>query len=487
MRFTLKSLAPALLAPALLAFAASATLAASASDAPPAAGPGKPNIVYIIADDLGYADVGFHGSNIKTPSIDDLAAGGARLEQFYAQPMCTPTRAALMTGRYPLRYGLQSFVILPEQTYGIPADETLMPQILKEAGYDTAIIGKWHLGHADKALFPNARGFDYQYGPLIGEIDYNSHTVHGTLDWYRDGKKLHEKGYSTTLIGQDAVRYIDSRKSDKPFFLYLAFNAPHTPYQAPAAYLDRYKDISDPNRRAYAAMVSAMDDQIGDVMKALEAKGLRDNTLVFFQSDNGGVRDAMFAGEIQQKGDLPASNAPYRDGKGSLYEGGTHVVALANWPGHIEAEKVDGMMHVVDMLPTIAAKVGASTAGTKPLDGMNVWDTIAKNAPSPRNEIVYNIEMFRGAVREGDMKLIWQTPLPQHVELYDIAKDPSEKTNLATEQPATVEKLQARIQELAGQMAKSQFMQATMKAYLGRDHADPAFPNEPGFFDQVPD
>jgi arylsulfatase A-like enzyme len=145
------------------------------------------------------------------------------------------------------------------------------------------------------------------------------------------------------------------------------------------------------------------------------------------------------------------------------------------------------MMHVVDMLPTIAATVGASTNGTKPLDGMNVWDTIAKNAPSPRNEIVYNVEMFRGGVREGDMKLVWQTPLPQSIELFDIAKDPGETKNLAAEQPATVEKLQARIQQLAGEMAKSQFMQATMKAYLGREHGTPMFPNEPGFFDQVPD
>ncbi|HWJ75559.1 MAG TPA: arylsulfatase [Kaistia sp.] len=464
---------------AALALAATATTGLAAET--------KPNIVYIVADDLGYADVGFHGSNIRTPSIDDLAAGGARLEQFYAQPMCTPTRAALMTGRYPLRYGLQSFVILPEQTYGIPADETLMPQLLKRAGYDTAIIGKWHLGHADKALFPDARGFDYQYGPLIGEIDYNTHKVHGALDWYRDGKPLHEEGYSTTLIGEDAVRYIDSRSADKPFFLYLAFNAPHTPFQAPSAYLDRYKDIADPNRRAYAAMISAMDDQIGDVLAALDKKGLRDNTLVFFQSDNGGVRDAMFAGEIATNGDLPASNAPWRDGKGSLYEGGTHVVALANWPGHIQPEKVDGMMHVVDMLPTILGRAGGSTTGTKPLDGMDVWNTIATNAPSPRNEIVYNVEMFRGAVREGDMKLIWQTPLPQRLELYDLAKDPSEKTNLAAERPADVASLQKRIQELAGEMAKSQFMQATMKAYLGREHPDPAFPNEPGFFDQVAD
>ncbi|MBN8999952.1 MAG: arylsulfatase, partial [Rhizobiales bacterium] len=367
-----------------------------------------PNIVYIVADDLGFADVGYHGSDIRTPSIDALAKGGARLESFYAQPMCTPTRAALMTGRYPLRYGLQSFVIIPEQTFGLPTDEKLLPQILKEAGYETAIIGKWHLGHADRAFWPRSRGFDYQYGMLIGEIDYYKHDVHGTLDWFRNDKLLHEKGYSTTLLGDDAVRYIDGRSPDKPFFLYLAFNAAHTPFQAPQEYVDRFKDIADPNRRIYAAMVTAMDDQIGRVVEALDRKGMRDDTIIVFQSDNGGTRDAMFAGQIETKGDLPASNGPYRDGKGSLYEGGTRVVAFANWPGHIQPGEVDGMIHVVDMLPTLAGQAGASTAGTKPLDGMDVWKTISDGAPSPRSENVYNVEMFRGAVREGDMKLIWQ-------------------------------------------------------------------------------
>jgi len=446
-----------------------------------------PNIVYIVADDLGFADVGYHGSDIKTPTIDDLAKGGARLESFYAQPMCTPTRAAIMTGRYPLRYGLQSFVILPEQTYGIPTDEKLLPQILKEAGYQTAIVGKWHLGHADPALLPMARGFDSQYGPLIGEIDYFTHEVHHVVDWYRNDKVLKEEGYATELLGQEAVRVIDAHDTAKPLFLYLAFNAPHTPYQVPEAYLERFKDITDPNRRIYAAMIAAMDDQIADVLNALDRRGMRDDTIIVFQSDNGGVRDALFAGEIETKGDLPASNAPYRDGKGSLYEGGTRAVALVNWPGHVTPGEVDGLIHVVDMLPTLAGQAGASLDGTKPLDGMDVWKTISEGAPSPRTEVVYNVEMFRGGVREGDMKLVWQTPLPQRIELFDLAKDPGETTNIAAEQPETVEKLQARIQQLATEMAKSQFMQATMAAYLGRELGTPALPNDPAFFSQQGD
>ena len=298
-----------------------------------------PNFVYILSDDQGWKDVGYHGSDIQTPNIDALANGGARLEQFYAQPMCTPTRAALMTGRYPFRYGLQTAVVASNHTYGLPTDEWLLPQALKDAGYETAIVGKWHLGHADPKYWPRQRGFDYQYGPLIGEIDYFTHEQHGVVDWYRDNKRIEEPGYSTTLLGDDAVKLIDAHDVNTPLFLYLTFNAPHTPYQAPQAYLDRYQDISDPSRRAYAAMITAMDDQIGRVVDALDKKRMRDDTLIVFQSDNGGTRNAMFAGEgDMSKIKIPVDNGPYRDGKGSLYEGGTRVVALANWPGESSPE-----------------------------------------------------------------------------------------------------------------------------------------------------
>lgn len=446
--------------------------------------PAKPNILYIVADDLGWNDVGFHGSDIQTPALDKLAREGAALDQFYVQPMCTPTRAALLTGRYPLRYGLQSFVILPEQNFGIPLDEKLLPQILKEAGYSTAIVGKWHLGHADQKLWPRQRGFDYQYGALIGEIDYFTHKVHGVTDWYRNNKKLEEPGYVTTLLGQDAVRYIETYDPAKPMFMYLAFTAPHTPYQVPQAYLDRVKSISDPNRRAYAAMIGAMDDQIANVLAALQKKGVRENTLVVFHSDNGGVKSATFAGQIETKGALPASNGPFREGKGSLYEGGTRAVALANWPGHIKPQKLDEPLHVVDMLPTLAARAGASTTGTKPLDGVDVWKTISEGAPSPRKEIVYNVEMFRGAVRQGDWKLVWRTTLPASLELFNIPKDPGEARNLAAENPQIVTDLQKRIDELAREMKPSLFFQATFKSYLGRHAPGPIFPNDDAFFAQ---
>lgn len=410
-----------------------------------------PNIVYILADDLGWKDVGFHGSDIKTPNLDGLAAGGAVFDQLYAQPMCTPSRAALLTGRYPHRYGLQTIVIPSAGTYGLATDEWLLPQALHEAGYRTAIVGKWHLGHADRKYWPRQRGFDYQYGPLLGEIDYYTHAAHGTVDWFRDNKLVKEKGYVTELLGDDAVRLIEKHDAKTPLFLYLTFTAPHAPYQAPQKYLDLYKDIADPARRAYAAMITAMDDQIGRVVQALKAKGMRDDTLIVFQSDNGGPRSARFTGEVDMsKSTIPADNGPYRDGKAMLYEGGTRVVALANWPGQIPpGTVVKSPIHMVDMYPTLVALGGGSTAKAKPLDGVDVWPAIAKGQPSPRTEVVYDIEPFRAAVRQGDWKLVWRITLPSEVELFNLAEDPGEKTNLASKNPQKVAELQKRIEELS--------------------------------------
>lgn len=464
------------------------TIALAGTATPLRAADTKPNIVYIVADDLGWKDVGFRGSDIKTPNLDKLAADGVKFDQFYAQPMCTPTRACLMTGRYPFRYGLQTLVIPSAHTYGLATDEWLLPQALKEAGYTTAIIGKWHLGHADPKYWPRQRGFDYQYGPLIGELDYFTHEQHGVVDWYRDNKVVKEEGYTTTLLGNDAVKFAEQQSAAKPFYLYLTFNAPHTPYQAPQEYLDQYKNITDPSRRAYAASITAMDDQIGRVVAVLDKAKLRDNTLIVFQSDNGGTRNAMFAGEgDMSKVKIPCDNGPYRDGKGSLYEGGTRVCALANWPGHIKAGgTVDQMIHVVDMYPTLAGLAGASTAKCKPLDGMDMWPTISEGKPSPRTEIVYNVEPFRAGIRQGDWKLIWRTPLPAAVELYNIAADPSEKDNLAAQNPEKVTLLQKRANELAATMVKPILLQAEMKAMLQRLAMPPALPGEEYEFNEEP-
>jgi len=456
--------------------------------APRASVPAHPNVLYIVADDLGWKDVGFHGSDIRTPHIDQLAAAGTRLEQFYVQPLCTPTRACLMTGRYPFRYGLQTLVIPSAGTYGLPTDEWLLPQALKEVGYRTAIIGKWHLGHGDRKYWPRQRGFDYQYGPLIGEIDYFTHEQHGVLDWYRNNEPVKEEGYSTTLIGDEAVRFIGAHDPATPLYLYLTFNAPHTPYQAPQDYLDRYADIADPSRRAYAGMITAMDDQIGRVLAALEQRKMRENTLIVFHSDNGGTRNAMFTGEgDSSKLVIPCDNGPYREGKGTLYEGGTRAVSLVSWPGHVRAgSSAEGMIHAVDMLPTLARLCGASTQKCKPLDGMDVWATLSEGKPSPRTEVVYGLEPFRSAIRRGDWKLLWRTPLPSSVELYDLAKDPSEEHDLAAEHPDVVAALQGRIEELAKGATKSMLLEREFQAMLQRLAMPPALPGHEFEFDQEP-
>lgn len=412
-----------------------------------------PNIVYIVADDIGWGDVGFHGSDIATPNLDALAKGGAQLEQFYTQPMCTPTRAALMTGRYPLRYGLQTGVIPGAGTYAIPMDEYLLPQTLQDAGSATALVGKWHLGHAKPEFWPKQRGFDQFYGALVGEIDHFKHSSHGVPDWYRDNKPIEEEGFDNSLFGDEAVRVVGEHDTAKPLFLYLAFTAPHTPFQAPQDYIDRFKDIEDQNRRTYAAMISVLDDGVGRVVAELEKRGMRENTLIVFHSDNGGVLSSLFAGDTKVAGGLPASNGPYRDGKGTLYEGGTRVAALANWPGRIKpGTVVDEMIHVTDMYPTLAGLAGAAMTKNKPLDGMDVWAAL-EGKPSPRSEIVYNVDPMGAAVRQGDWKLVWKAALPQRIELFNLREDKGESKDLVSGNPEKVAELKARIEELAADMA----------------------------------
>jgi arylsulfatase A-like enzyme len=383
--------------------AAAAVIGGITGSQPAFAQTAPPNIVYIVADDMGWADAGFNGSDIATPNLDKLAQEGVRFQQFYVQPMCTPTRAALMTGRYPLRYGLQTGVIPGAGTYGLATDEYLLPEMLKDAGYKTALVGKWHLGHADPKYWPRQRGFDYFYGALVGEIDHFKHASHGVPDWYRNNEPLEEEGFDNTLFGDEAVRVVERHDKANPLFLYLAFTAPHTPFQAPQEYLDRLKGIGDENRRAYAAMISVLDDGVGKVVAALEKTGQRDNTIIVFHSDNGGVKSSMFAG-TKVAGGLPADNGPYRDGKGTLYEGGTRVAAFANWPGRIKSGVVDGVIHVVDMYPTLATPAGARQTKNKPLDGTDVWEAISEAKPSPRTELVYNVDPMAGAVRQGRLE-----------------------------------------------------------------------------------
>ncbi|MCK5713856.1 MAG: arylsulfatase, partial [Hyphomicrobiaceae bacterium] len=299
----------------------------------------RPNIVFILADDLGFKDVGYQGGRIKTPNIDKLAARGTKLDQFYVQPVCSPTRSSLLTGRYPMRYGLQVGVVRPWARHGLPLEERNLAQALRETGYVTAIHGKWHLGHVNEKYLPTARGFDRQYGHYNGALDYFTHIRDGGHDWNRNDKPLLEEGYTTDLLGKESARLIAEHDTSKPLFLYIPFNAVHSPFQAPQSYIDKYPDIKQDRRRIYAAMTAAMDDAIGQIVAALEKRRMTRNTLIIFCSDNGGV------GGI-------ADNGPLRGHKGQLYEGGIRVPAVAVWPGVLPARTVvDEPLHIVDMYP----------------------------------------------------------------------------------------------------------------------------------------
>ena len=439
----------------------------------------RPNIVVILADDLGNADVGYRGSDIKTPNIDKLASEGVRLKLFYGMPVCTPARAELMTGRYAMRYGLQTLVIFPSHTYGLPTDERTLPQALKEAGYQTAMVGKWHLGHADKKYWPQNRGFDHFYGNLVGEVDYFTKERGGLLDWQRDGKFFKEDGYYTTLIGNEAVNIIENHDTSKPLFLYVASLAPHAPYQAPKEAVDAYKGtIGDEKRRTYAAMITELDTQVGRIVAALKQKNMLDNTLIIFSSDNGGATSALFAtgarspeereesGGVELGAKPPASNGDLRGGKGSLHEGGVRVPTIFYWPAKLKPRVVEEPLHMVDVMPTVLALAGAAGSPDHPFDGKDIWPSVAEARPSPHEDILINVEAFRGAIRKGNWKLVKIALLPGKTELFDLSKDPGEKNNVADQFPEIVRDLEDRLIAYAKEMKPSEWIKA-QPAFLG--------------------
>ena len=432
-----------------------------------AAASARPNILFILADDLGYADVGFTGGkDIRTPQIDKLAAAGARLEAFYVQPVCSPTRASFMTGRYPMRYGLQAGVIRPWEDRGLSLEERILPQVLKDTGYTTAIVGKWHLGCYQRAYLPTSRGFDHQYGHYSGAIDYFTHQRDGGFDWHRDDRVCRDEGYSTHLIAREAGRLLREQPADKPFFLYVPFNAVHAPHEVPEKYCVPYASLPEP-RRTYAGMVAAMDEAIGQILAALDERGFRTNTLIFFSSDNGGPQPGRVT-----------SNGPLRAGKGTVYEGGTRVCACVAWQGRIQpGSAIAQPMHMVDWYPTLLKLAGASLDQKLPLDGCDILPVLTQGKPSPHEEILLNTSPRAGAIRVGDWKLVLngsvgsseeddESPSPARgkqaarrnqppkVELFNLAQDLSEKHDLAAENPDKVKELRARYDTFAKQAAK---------------------------------
>ena len=427
----------------------------------------QPNIVFLLIDDLGYADCGFNGGkDIHTPSIDKLAAAGTVLESLYVQPVCSPTRSALMTGRYATHTGVYT-IVRPHATWGLPLTERTLANALHDAGYATAITGKWHLGEFDPAYLPMARGFDHHYGHYFGMLDYFTHLRGQDLDWYRDGLQIKEEGYTTHLLAREACRIITEKDKTKPLFLYVPFNGVHSPHEVPDEYLKPYGALKGA-RQKLAGMLAAVDEAIGQIVATLETTGQRDNTLIIFSTDNGGPP--------------PGNNTPLRAFKGSIYEGGVRGCAFVNWPGHIPAGKRSKEpMHTVDWYPTLVKLGGGSLEQKNALDGKDVWPMLTQGAPSPHDAILCVQSPKVAAVRMGDWKLVMNgsdadseeaptgsakakrkgkkgsaksevdaatiAEFGETLALYNLANDIGEKNNLELVEPERVAAMRARLAE----------------------------------------
>ena len=441
----------------ILGVLSSLALSAQASD--------RPNVVVIVADDLGWADVGFHGNQIiDTPSLDRIAAEGAQLNRFYTTPICSPTRAALMTGRDPIRLGVAYSTIMPWQNNGIHPDETFLPELFLSAGYQTAMVGKWHLGHAQQSYHPNSRGFEHFYGHLHTEVGfYPPFASLGGKDFQRNGVSIDDQGYESYLLADEVSRYIRERDTEKPFFIYMPFIAPHTPLDAPEELQAKYADMADDRgksrskmadstrfmakvtgrtsaRPMYAAVVDAMDQAIGRVLDTLDREGLADNTIVLFFSDNGGAVYAIGG----------ADNAPLRGGKGDTFEGGIRVVAAMRWPEKIPmGSRVDSIMSVMDVLPTLTSAAGIDADTQFRLDGRNMLPALIDGQTMPREKLLFFISEtpFKNHVNVTAFNDEWK--LIQRIEtgfssvdvaqfLFNIAEDPHEHNNLAQQHPDIV-------------------------------------------------
>ena len=404
-----------------------------------------PNIVVIVADDMGYADVGFQGSrDIPTPNIDALARGGIRFSDAYVSgPYCSPTRAGLMTGRYPQRFG-HEFNPVGNPEPGLPLGETTMADRLRAAGYRTALFGKWHLGSA-APLHPMERGFDEFFGFLGGDHSYFE-AMPATGGPVFDGRKPTEKmGYLTEEVSDRAVDFIERNRS-QPFFLYLAFNAVHTPMHATEKYLSRFANIADEQRRTYAAMLSAMDDGIGRTMAALRAAGLEESSLIFFFSDNGGP--TMPTTTVNG-----SSNAPLRGSKRQTWEGGIRVPFVVQWKGHLAAGKTESRPIIqLDVLPTALAAAGVTIRPDWKLDGVDLLPFLTGKAAGTPHDALYWRLGGTMAIRKGEWKLVKTREGRldadpgvfsdlSSAELYNLADDIGETRNLATAHPEKAKEL----------------------------------------------
>ncbi len=409
---------------------------------------GKPNIIVIMADDMGYADAGFTGAtDIQTPNLDALAASGVTFTNGYVtHPYCGPSRAGLLSGRYQQRFGFETNPAYdPSNPYmGIDPGETLFPKRLQKAGYRTGVIGKWHLGAA-APFHPNSRGFDYFYGFLGGghdyfKIDLRQPVKEGyTQALERNGKPAEFDGYLTTALSNDAVDFVQSSKGS-PFFLYLAFNAPHAPLQAPADAIARYTNIQDPKRRTYAAMVDVMDEGIGKVINALERNNLRENTLIFFLSDNGGPQPT----KQQPTKWNGSSNTPFRGGKGNLYDGGVHVPFIASWPARIEQGTVyDRPVISLDIAATAVALASQKTKPVESMEGANLIPLLTQQDDNAPHAFLYWREGggVRWSILDAKRTKHVQDKAGGKPELFHLPFDMSEQNDRAVDEKELAQQL----------------------------------------------
>ncbi|KAM4892357.1 arylsulfatase I [Sylvia borin] len=375
-----------------------------------------PHIIFILTDDQGYHDIGYHGSDIQTPTLDRLAAEGVKLENYYIQPICTPSRSQLITGRYQIHTGLQHSIIRPRQPNCLPLDQVTLPQKLQEAGYSTHMVGKWHLGFYKKECLPTRRGFDTFLGSLTGNVDYYTYDncdgpgvcgydLHEGEDvaWDQSGK------YSTFLYAQRVSKILASHSPKEPIFIYVAFQAVHTPLQSPKEYIYRYRSMGNVARRKYAAMVTCMDEAVKNITWALKKYGYYDNSVIVFSTDNGGQ---TFSG---------GSNWPLRGRKGTYWEGGVRGIGFVHSPLIKRKRRTSwALVHITDWYPTLVSLARGNLSNVQGLDGYDVWPAISEGKESPRTEILHNIDPLYNHAKYGSLEDgfgIWNTAVQASIRV----------------------------------------------------------------------
>ncbi len=408
-----------------------------------------PNILIFVSDDTGWNDVGYHNPDIKTPHIDRLVKQGVELDNFYVSPVCSPTRASLLTGRPPSRCGILGPIALKSQQ-ALPKHTATLAELLRSNGYQTAITGKWHLG-LQPEVGPRQYGFDYSYGYFHGQLDQFTHIYkNGDRTWHRNDQFVDEEGHATDLITREAIRFIkELRDKARPFLLYVPFSVPHFPVQEEDQWVNLYPTIENECRRLYAASMTHMDDGIGQILAVLKAEDLEKETLIIYFSDNGG-QEKWGAGPDYYSNkfdpcDQLGDNRPLRGWKGDLYEGGIRVPAVIYLQGKLKPMKLIETISVQDLYPTIANLTGAKISSDLNIEGLNIWDALSGGKAPQR--VLYWRTNNQFAVRKGNWKLVYTGHSfdAGEQELFDLAQDPFEQKNLVQQFPIIVNELKEEL------------------------------------------